>query len=357
MTGKYWEVMMSALINRKIVLASRPDGAPKLDNFQLIKTAAPEPRSDEVLLRTMWLSLDPYMRGRMKEAKSYANPVEINEVMVGGTISEVVASHHADFRPGDVVLGYTGWQEYAVSDGATLRKLDPHQAPVTTALGVLGMPGMTAYAGLLTIGKPKAGETVAVAAAAGPVGSLVGQIAKLRRCRAIGIAGGPEKCQYLVKNLGFDAAIDHHSESFVDDLRKACPKGIDVYFENVGGAVADAVFPLLNDFARVPVCGLIAHYNDTELPPGPDKSVQLMRQILTKRLTVRGFIVWDFAAKTREFEEEVGGWLREGKIKYREDVVEGLEEAPAAFIGLLSGSNFGKLLIHLTPAPYSPHMG
>jgi NADPH-dependent curcumin reductase len=334
--------------NRKIVLASRPEGAPQPSNFRLEESPAPEPRDGQVLLRTLWLSLDPYMRGRMSAARSYAKPVEVGEPMVGGTVNEVVASKHPDFKPGDVVLGYAGWQDYAVSDGAGLRKLDPRRAPISTALGVLGMPGMTAYTGLLTIGQPKSGETAAVAAATGPVGSLVGQIAKIKDCRAVGIAGGKDKCRYLVDELGFDAAVDHRSKNFPDELRQACPKGIDVYFENVGGAVWDAVFPLLNDFARIPVCGLIAQYNMTELPGGPDRTPQLFRQVLTKRLTIRGFIVSDFASQAEAFGRDVSAWLTQGKIKYKEDVVEGLENAPQAFVGLLQGKNFGKLLVRVS---------
>ncbi len=339
---------MPTRTNRKIVLASRPEGAPKASNFRLEQSPPPEPRDGQVLLRTLWLSLDPYMRGRMSAARSYAKPVEVGEPMVGGTVNEVVASKHPDFKPGDVVLGYAGWQDYAVSDGAGLRKLDARRAPVSTALGVLGMPGMTAYAGLLTIGQPKGGETVAVAAATGPVGSLVGQIAKIKGCRAVGIAGGQDKCRYLMDELGFDAAVDHRSKNFPDELRQACPKGIDVYFENVGGAVWDAVSPLLNDFARIPVCGLIAQYNMTELPGGPDRTPQLFRQVLTKRLTIRGFIVRDFADQAEAFGRDVSAWLKQGKIKYKEDVVEGLENAPQAFLGLLQGKNFGKLLVRVS---------
>jgi len=227
-----------------------------------------------------------------------------------------------------------------------LRKLDPKGAPVSTALGVLGMPGMTAYTGLTVIGQPKAGETVVVAAASGPVGGTVGQIARIKGCRAVGIAGGPDKCRYLVDELGFDAAVDHRAKDLPDRLAAACPRGIDVYFENVGGAVWEAVFPLLNDFARVPVCGLIAHYNDTELTGG-FPTARLMRAVLTKRLTIRGFIVRDFIAHAAEFERDVSQWLREGKIKYREDVVDGIENAPQAFMGLLQGKNFGKLLVRV----------
>jgi NADPH-dependent curcumin reductase CurA len=334
-------------VNRQILLAARPEGAPTPAHFRLVETPVPQPRDGEVLLKTLWLSLDPYMRGRMSAARSYAKPVEIGEVMEGGTVSRVEASRRKDFAAGDIVLSRAGWQEYAVSDGSGLRKLDPARAPVSTALGVLGMPGMTAYTGLSTIGQPKAGETVVVAAATGPVGATVGQIAKIRGCRAVGIAGGPDKCRYLVDALGFDAAVDHRAPGLAEKLREACPRGIDVYFENVGGAVWQAVFPLLNDFARVPVCGLIAHYNDVAPPAGPDLSPALMRAVLTKRLAIRGFIVRDFAAQAAEFERDVSQWLREGKIKYREDVVDGIENAPPAFIGLLRGKNFGKLLVRV----------
>ena len=333
--------------NRRIVLAARPEGEPKTGDFRLVEAGVPVPAEGQLLLRAIWLSLDPYMRGRMSAAKSYAEPVAIGEVMVGGTVCEVVATRDAKFKTGDIVLAYTGWQDYAISDGAGLRKLDPAEAPVSTALGVLGMPGMTAYTGLLNIGQPKPGETVVVAAAAGPVGSLVAQIAKIKGCRVIGIAGGAEKCRYLVEELGLDAGLDHRVGGLEDRLAKACPKGIDVYFENVGGVVWDAVFPLLNMFARVPVCGVVAHYNDRALPPGPDRMSLLMRNVLFKRLTLRGFIVSDFAAQAADFRREVGGWLKEGRIKYREDVVQGLEKAPEAFIGLLIGRNFGKRLIKL----------
>jgi NADPH-dependent curcumin reductase CurA len=334
--------------NRRIVLASRPEGEPRPENFRLDTAPVPQPGPDEVLLRTRYLSLDPYMRGRMSAARSYAKPVEPGDVMVGGTVSEVVASNVDGLAPGDIVLGQMGWQEYGVSKRQGLRKLDPAAAPIQTALGVLGMPGMTAYTGLLNIGQPKEGETVVVAAATGPVGSLVGQIAKLKGCRAVGIAGGADKCRALIDEFGFDAAIDHRASDMAARLKEACPKGIDVYFENVGGAVWDAVFPLLNDFSRIPVCGLVAQYNMTELPAGPDRTPVLMRAILSKRLLLRGFIVSDFASQHGEFQRDVGAWLREGKIKYREDVVEGLENAPQAFIGLLQGKNFGKLLIKVS---------
>lgn len=334
---------MAAEVNRQIVLRSRPEGPPGLDNFELVRSPVPEPGDGEVVMRNRWLSLDPYMRGRMSAAKSYAKPVEVGDPMVGGTVGEIAATRDPKFAVGDIVLGSGGWQDYARSNGSGLRKLDPAAAPVTTALGVLGMPGMTAYAGLLEIGQPKPGETVAVAAASGAVGAVVGQIAKIRGGRAIGIAGGTDKCRYVVEELGFDACINHRAPDFARQLEAACPAGIDVYFENVGGAVQQAVWPLLNDFARIPVCGLIAQYNASAPMPGPD-----MFSVLRKRLTLRGFIVRDFAAKEAEFLRDVGEWVRTGRLKYREDVVDGLENAPAAFLGLLQGRNFGKLLVKVS---------
>jgi NADPH-dependent curcumin reductase CurA len=329
---------MPVLKNHKIVLASRPVGEPKPGDFRLIEELAGEPGPNEVLLKTLWLSLDPYMRGRMSDAKSYAEPAEIGQAMPGGAVSKVVASNNKAFAIGDIVLGYTGWQAHATSDGSGLRKIDPTLAPISTALGILGMPGMTAYTGLLNIGKPKPGETLVVAAASGAVGATVGQIGKIKGCRVVGIAGGSHKVRYLTEELGFDVGLDHRAPDFADQLRAAVPDGIDIYFENVGGHVWDAVFPLLNRFARVPVCGLIAHYNDVAPPPGPDRTPALMRSVLSNRLTILGFIVLDFEAQR-------GDWLREGKLKYREDVVHGLEKAPAALIGLLQGRNFGKLLV------------
>ncbi len=341
---------MARLRNRKIVLASRPVGEPKESDFRLVETEQNEEPASGLLLKTLWLSLDPYMRGVMDEGPSYTNAVDVGGVMDGGTVSRVLSSTLDGFAAGDIVVGYTGWQVYAQSDGAGLRKVDASIAPISTALGILGMPGMTAYAGLLNIGRPQPRETLAVAAASGAVGAVVGQIGKLRGCRVVGIAGGPQKVRYLIEELGFDAGLDHRAPGFAGRLEAACPKGIDIYFENVGGAVWDAVFPLLNQFARVPVCGLIAHYNDIALPPGPDRTPQLMDAVLTKRLTLRGFIVSDFVGQTAAFLRDVGGWLRDGKLKYREDVVEGLENAPAAFIGLLKGRNFGKLLVKVADA-------
>jgi NADPH-dependent curcumin reductase CurA len=335
---------------QRIVLASRPVGEPTLDNFRLEDLPIPAPGSGQVLLRTLWLSLDPYMRGRMSDVPSYAKPVVIGEVMEGGAVSEVVASNVPRFTKGDIVVGRTGWQTHALSDGAGLQKVDPKRAPISTALGVLGMPGMTAYMGLLEIGKPVAGETVVVAAASGAVGSVVGQIARIKGARAVGIAGGHEKCRYVTDELGFDACINYRAHDFTVRLAAACPNGIDVYFENVSGAVFEAVFPLLNPFARIPVCGLISMYNATSLSAGPILLPHLMRAILTKRLTLRGFIVSDFFGRYGDFIRDMSAWVGEGRIKYREDVVEGLENAPRSLIGLLRGENFGKALVRVKAA-------
>jgi NADPH-dependent curcumin reductase CurA len=334
---------------RRVLLAARPVGEPKDSDFRIEEMPVPTPGAGELLLRTLWLSLDPYMRGRMSDAPSYAKPVAIGQVMEGRTVAEVVASHRDGYAAGDVVLSPHGWQTHAVSDGKSLRKIDPALAPISTALGVLGMPGMTAYTGLLDIGQPKAGETVVVSAASGAVGSVVGQIAKLKGARAVGVAGGPDKCRYVTQELGFDACLDHRGD-LPARLKDACPNGIDVYFENVGGAVFEAVFPLLNNFARVPVCGQIATYNATEMPAGSLRTSQLTRAILTKRLTLRGFIVSDFAARQADFLRDASAWVREGKLKYREDVVEGIEQAPRALIGLLRGENFGKMLVRVAAA-------
>jgi hypothetical protein len=338
---------MPDLINRQILLASRPVGEPQDENFKLVETAVAQPGEGEVLLSTIYLSLDPYMRGRMSDAKSYAEPVPIGGVMEGSAVSEVLASNHADFKAGDFVVGSTGWQSHAVVKGSALTKIASNSAPLSTALGVLGMPGLTAYTGLLNIGQPKEGETVVVAAASGAVGAVVGQIAKIKGCRVVGIAGGKRKCDYVVQDLGFDACIDHKDSNFPKLLEAACPKGIDIYFENVGGAVFEAVFPLLNAFARIPVCGLISGYNDSTPPPGPNMVPALMRAVLVKRLTFCGFIVSDFAPQYPDFVKDVSQWISQGKVKYLEDVVDGLENAPKAFQGLLKGENFGKLVVRV----------
>jgi NADPH-dependent curcumin reductase CurA len=337
---------------RQVRLFARPVGEPKDSDFEFVDAELPEVGEGEVLLRTIHLSLDPYMRGRMSDAKSYAAPLELGDVVVGATVCEVVESRDPRRPVGSVVLAYTGWQTHAVVPGRATRLLDPELAPVSTALGVLGMPGFTAYAGLLEIGRPQPGETVAVAAAAGPVGSAVGQVARIKGARAVGIAGGPEKCRILTEELGFAAAVDHRSPTFREDLAAATPDGVDVYFENVGGPVGDAVVRRLNRFARVPVCGLVAGYNATSAPEGPDQLPGFMRRVLTLSLTVRGFIQDEFLpTHGADFEREMGQWVREGRVRYREDVVEGLENAPEAFRGLLAGRNLGKLVVRVGPDP------
>lgn len=338
-------------LNQRFVLASRPKGAPTPENFRLEREALPDLEDGQVLLRTLYLSLDPYMRGRMSDAPSYAAPVEIGEVMTGGAVSVVETSRNPKFREGDLVVGSTGWQTHSISDGSDVMPLPAGIPSPSMAVGVLGMPGMTAFMGLTHIGQPKEGETLVVAAASGAVGSVVGQIGKIKGLKVVGIAGGPDKCRYVVEELGFDACVDHKSETFADDLAQACDKGIDVYFENVGGKVFDAVMPLLNAKARIPVCGLIAAYNQTELPEGPDRFGLLPRMLLTKRVRMQGFIVFDdFGDRHSEFFSAMVPWVRDGKIKFREDVVEGLEQAPEAFIGLLQGHNFGKLVVKVSEA-------
>jgi NADPH-dependent curcumin reductase CurA len=339
---------MTESVVKQIVLASRPKGMPTQGNFRLETVPMPPLPGGGLQLRVLYLSLDPYMRGRMDDAKSYARPVGIGEVMTGESVCEVIASDRAGYAPGDIVLAHTGWRTHMAWAGPALRKLDARQAPITTGLGVLGMPGFTAYAGLNLIGKPKAGETVVVAAASGPVGSLVGQLAKMAGARAVGIAGGPEKCRYVAEELRFDAAVDHRAPDFAASLAAACPKGVDVYFENVGGAIWQAVLPLLNTFARVPVCGLIAQYNATGVAAGPNLLPATMRAVLTKSLTLRGFINYEFAAEHYPaFLKTVSAGIADGSIRYREDVTEGLENAPAAFIRMLEGKNFGKVLVRV----------
>ncbi len=340
--------MTSNTLNRRIVLASRPKGAATTESFRLEEAPVPTPAAGEMLLRTHWLSLDPYMRGRMSDAPSYAPPVAVGAVMTGGTVSRVESSRNPSYAVGDWVLSIGGWQDYSLSDGAGVTKLPADMPHPSYALGVLGMPGFTAYMGLLDIGKPRAGETVVVSAATGAVGSLVGQIAKRQGCRVVGIAGGAEKCAWATEGLGFDACVDHRAAGLPERLAAACPQGIDVYFENVGGVVLQAVLPLLNVHARMPVCGLIAHYQDGVSALRPDFAAALLRTVLVKRVTMRGFIIFDdYGPRFTEFSAQMAAWLAAGAIKYREDVVDGLERAPAAFIGMLSGANFGKLVVRV----------
>jgi NADPH-dependent curcumin reductase CurA len=339
--------MATPATNQRIVLASRPTGKPTAANFRLEQRAIPELQDGQILLKTLYLSLDPYMRGRMNAGAGYADRVELDSVMVGGTISRVEQSKNPGFSPGQVVMSYSGWQQYEVSDGQGITPLDPRIQPPSYGLGVLGMPGLTAYVGLLDIGQPKAGETVVLAASTGAVGSVVGQIAKIKGCRVVGIAGAKEKLDYAVNELGYDECISHRDPDMAKKLAAACPDGIDVYFENVGGSSWEAVMPLLNNHARIPVCGLIAHYNQTELPPGPDRMSALQGLILTRRIKMQGFIISDHWDRVGDFVTDVGTWLAQGKIKYREDMVEGLENAPEAFFGLFKGANFGKLVVNV----------
>ncbi len=335
-------------INRRIVLARRPQGEPSAEDFRLEKEPVPAAGPGQLLLRTRYLSLDPYMRGRMSDAPSYAPPVEVGAPMTGQTVSVVEASHADGFAAGDLVLATVGWQDYGVVAARDAVKIDAAIPRLSYALGVLGMPGLTAYVGLLDLGAPKAGETVVVAAATGAVGSVVGQIAKLKGCRVVGIAGGAEKCAYAVKTLGFDACLDHHAPQLRERLAAAAPQGIDVYFENVGGAVLMAVLPLLNVHARVPVCGLIAWYNLARLPEGPDHTPQLMSTILRRRIRMQGYIIFDHYQRMGEFYRQMSEWLKDGQVRYREEIVEGLERAPAALMGLLHGENFGKVVVRVS---------
>ena len=338
----------TATTNRRIVLANRPVGAPDAGTLRLESVPVAVAGKGQMLLRTVYLSLDPYIRGRMSDAPSYAAPVAVGDVMVGGTVSRVVTSHVAGFSPGDWVLSYTGWQDYAISDGKGVTPLGATPKNPSWALGIMGMPGFTAWAGLTQIGQPKVGETLCVAAATGAVGATVGQIGKLLGLQVVGVAGGSEKCAYAVQTLGFDACIDHKSPGFAEALKVAAPKGIDIYFESVGGAVFDAVLPLLNTGGRVPVCGLIAGYNASSLPEGPDRMAWLMGLVLRKRLTLRGFIIFDdFGPLYPSFASAMGQWIGKGQMQYREDIIDGLENAPQAFIGMLKGENFGKRVIRV----------
>ncbi|RWR02169.1 NADP-dependent oxidoreductase [[Pantoea] beijingensis] len=335
--------------NRRVVLASRPHGAPTEDNFRLEHQHVPSPTSGEVLLRTIWLSLDPYMRGRMSDAPSYVPPVALNEVMGAGTVAIVERSSHPDYAPGDWVVSQSGWQDYAISKGNDLFKLSgPVLKHPSWALGILGMTGFTAYMGLLDIGKPQAGETVVVAAATGAVGSVVGQIAKLKGCHVVGIAGSAEKCRYAEEVLGFDTCLDHHQGDLAEKLTRYCPDGIDVYFENVGGKVFDAVLPLMNTKGRIPICGLIADYNSTGLLSHENRLPLFQSTILRKRLHVQGFIiVQDYAHRFEEFFRQMSQWIAEDRFVFREDVIDGLDNAPETFIGMLDGKNFGKVIIRV----------
>src|SRR5215467_321817 len=331
-----------ATLNRQVLLASRPQGWVVEDNFRIVETPLPAPGPGEVLVKNEWLSLDPYMRGRMSDAKSYVPPVQIGEVMVGQTVGEVLESQDAAFKAGDKVLAPLGWQLYASARAKSLRKIDTARAPATYYLGVLGMPGMTAWFGLSEIGKPKAGETLVVSAASGAVGSVVGQLAKIMGCRAVGIAGGKAKCDYVAGELGFDACIDYKAGDVGQRMREACPNGVDVYFENVGGVLLDTMLTVMNRFSRIVICGFVAEYNATE-PYGYKR----LRSILVNRIRMQGMLVFDWEERYGEAIEALAKHLAAGKLKYRESIVEGLDNAPKGLIGLLKGENFGKQLVRL----------
>ncbi len=336
---------MTSEINRRVVLASRPTAYPEPEHFRLEEAPIPQPREGEALVRVVWLSLDPYMRGRMREGPSYATPVAIGGVMTGGVVGRVVESRSPEVQVGDIVEGSLGWQEYAVSRPSALRKVDTDLAPISTAIGVLGMPGMTAYHGFLEVGRPEVGDTVVVSAASGAVGQVVGQIARIMGCRVVGTAGSDAKVDFIVNELGFDVGINYKTEDVDAALAAACPDGIDVYFDNVGGFVTDAVMQQINVHARISVCGQISQYNLAE----PEMAPRSMGLLIQKQARMEGFLVFNFAHKHEHARQRMAEWIRSGELRYKEDVVEGLENAPQAFIGMMTGENFGKLLIKVGP--------
>ena len=331
----------------EIRLASRPDGAPVPDNFEAAEVPLPEPGDGEVLVRNSYLSVDPYMRGRMRDVKSYIPPFQVGEVLQGGAVGQVVASNSDVLEEGAWVQSLYGWREHYASSADGLLAVDPSLAPVSTSLGVLGMPGLTAYAGLMEFGRPQEGETVFVSAAAGAVGSVVGQLARIKGCRAVGSAGSQEKVDFLTSELGFDAAFDYKREDLGQALRRDCPDGIDIYFDNVGGDHLEAALGRMNKFGRVPLCGMVSAYNLEEPPPGPRN----LTALIASRVTVRGFLVTDHYDLYPRFVEEVAGYVRSGRLQYRETVVDGIERMPEAFIGLLEGDNLGKMLVRVGPDP------
>ncbi|MCY4109430.1 MAG: NADP-dependent oxidoreductase [Chloroflexi bacterium] len=338
---------MANRVNRCWLLASYPTGEPSLDNFEFATAAIPEPAPGQVLVRSIYMSLDPYMRGRMRPGPSYTTPNQMGEVIEAGAVGVVESSLHPDVPEGVIVQGRIGWQEFGVLSGEEVRVVDPSLAPISTALGVLGMPGMTAYFGLLEVGRPKPAETVLVSAASGAVGGLVGQIAKIKGCRVVGIAGTEAKCSYVVDELGYDASINHRTADVEREIQRLCPDGVDVYFDNVGGKVLDATLQNINVGARIVICGMISEYNlaTPEIAPRPT------RTLLVRRARMEGFLVFDFEKRYPDGRRQMAQWIDEGRIKYKEDVVEGLENAPRAFFGLLRGDNFGKLLIKVSGEP------
>ena len=334
--------------NLQIRLAKRPKGVPDPSCFEVSRTPKPEPDEGEVLIRHRYLSLDPYMRGRMSDAESYAKPVAVGAVMIGGTVGVVEWSKHSKLAMGDFVVSMGGWQQWSVAKGGEVRKLRLPEERLSLALGALGMPGLTAWWGLKHIGQPKRGETLVVAAATGPVGAMVGQLAQRAGARVVGVAGGPEKCAFAIETLGFDACLNHRADDLTERLAAACPDGVDIYFENVGLPVLRSVLPLLNPHARIPLCGLVAHYNATALPVGPDRTPKLLGLVLRKKVRMQGFIITDHFDEFGAFIAEVSPAVLDGSIVVREDVVEGLEQAPEAFIGMLTGTNFGKLVVKVS---------
>lgn len=332
-------------VNRRITLAARPQGFPEVSDFRLGYTPVPAPKPGEVLVRSIYLSLDPYMRGRMNEGEAYASPVALGDVMTGGAVGSVIESKHPQFRVGDSVQGMFGWQEYAVASGCDLRRIDPSVAPISTALGVLGMPGLTAYFGLLHIGEPQAGETVVVSGAAGAVGMIVGQIAKIMGCCVVGVAGAEAKVAWLLDELDFDGAFNYKTtDDFHAKLAELCSGGIDVYFDNVGGAITDAALRQINEGARIVVCGEVSQYNLAKPELGP----RWLGRLIAKQARAEGFLIASYVARFPEGLAQLGLWLQEGKIKYREEVAQGIESAPQAFIGMLRGKNQGKQLVQLS---------
>ena len=336
---------MTSEINRRVVLASRPTAYPEPQHFRIEEVPIPRPREGEALVKVIWLSLDPYMRGRMREGPSYATPVAVGGVMTGGVVGRVIESRSPEVQVGDIVEGSLGWQEYAVSRPGALRKVDTELAPISTAIGVLGMPGMTAYFGFLEVGQPEVGDTVVVSAASGAVGQVVGQIARIMGCRVVGTAGSDAKVDFIVNELGFDAGINYKTEDVDAALAAACPDGIDVYFDNVGGFVTDAVTQQINVHARISVCGQISQYNLAE----PELAPRSMGLLIQKQARMEGFLVFNFAHRHEHARQRMAAWIRSGELRYKEDVVEGLENAPQAFIGMMTGENFGKLLIKVGP--------
>jgi len=336
--------MLNEQVNRQIILDSRPTGYPTSSNFRMLESNIPSPKEGQVLIRTIWLSVDPYMRGRISDAPSYTPPHPVGVTMPGGTVGKVVVSLNAKFPVGTFVSISSGWQDYSISDGSNVRIVDPASVPISTALGILGMPGLTAYHGLFEIGRPQAGETVVVSGASGAVGAIVGQLAKLAGCRVIGIAGSDAKIRYLLDELGFDSVINYKAESVEDQLKDSCPQGIDVYFNNVGGSITDAAMDNLAYKARIIICGQISQYNLQE----PDLGPRNLRQLLVNQASMEGFIVGRFADKSESARQRLTDLLMQGKLKYMEDIVNGLENAPEAFMGLFHGNNFGKMLVRVS---------